>query len=111
MQLLEIAVIKEPANHVRWDLACAFLVKLVARLEVETAIGAGQRSLKPGMEKITGFDHGHAGSATIRMAVGQPKELRRFGLARHVGKYRPQAMYVQSAEQLSRRRRLRSCRC
>jgi hypothetical protein len=29
MQPLEIAVIKKPANHVRWDLARALPVKLV----------------------------------------------------------------------------------
>jgi hypothetical protein len=49
-----------------------------------TGIGAGQRSLETSMEKAVGFDHDHPGSATIRMEVGQPEELRRFKLLGYV---------------------------
>ena len=35
------------------------------------------------MEKAAGLDHDHAGSVAARMAVGQPEELRRFGLLGH----------------------------
>jgi hypothetical protein len=83
VQLPEIAVIEKPADHVRRDLARAIRVKLVPRRKLETAISAGQRSFETRMEKAVGLDHDHAGSATVRMAAGQPKELRGIGLARH----------------------------
>jgi hypothetical protein len=36
------------------------------------------------VEKATGLNHDHSGSAAIRMAIGQPEELRRrFGLLGH----------------------------
>jgi hypothetical protein len=35
------------------------------------------------MENAGGLDHDHTGSASVRMAIGQLKELRRFGLLGH----------------------------
>jgi hypothetical protein len=35
------------------------------------------------MEKAVGLDHDRTSSAAVRMAVGQPEELRRFGLLGH----------------------------
>jgi hypothetical protein len=80
VQLLEIVAIKEPADHVRRDLLGTDRVKLVSGRELETAICACQRSLETSMEKVAGLNDDHPGSAAVRMAVGQPEELRRFGL-------------------------------
>jgi hypothetical protein len=49
VQLLKIAVIEKPADHVHWDLACALSIKPVPGRELETAISAGQRSLETSM--------------------------------------------------------------
>jgi hypothetical protein len=49
VQRLKIAVIEKPADHVRWDPACALWIKPVPGRELETAIGAGQRSLGTSM--------------------------------------------------------------
>src|SRR5215467_11791456 len=46
VQLPEIAVIKEPANHARWHLAFALLVKPMPGRELRPPIGAGQRGLQ-----------------------------------------------------------------
>jgi hypothetical protein len=35
------------------------------------------------MEKAVGLDHDRTSSAAVRMAIGQPEELRRFGLLGH----------------------------
>jgi hypothetical protein len=71
LQLLEIAVIEKPAHHVRRNLACALLVKLVPGHEIKTAIGTGKWSLEASMKKVGGFYHDHA--SAIRIAVGQPE--------------------------------------
>jgi hypothetical protein len=61
-------------DHVRRDLTCALLVKLVSGRKLEPSVGTGQRSFETSMEKAVGFDDDHAGRATIRMAIGQPEE-------------------------------------
>jgi hypothetical protein len=81
-------------GHVRGDVACVLPVKLVCGRELQTAlheirkselrpsIGAGQRSLQARVQKSGGLNHGHADSAAISMAIGQPEEigrLRSFG--------------------------------
>jgi hypothetical protein len=48
--------------------------------ELQPAIGAGQRSFETRMEKATGLDHDRNSGAAIRMAIGQPEEVPRFGL-------------------------------
>jgi hypothetical protein len=78
VQLLKIAVIEKPANHVRRDLACALRIKLRPGRELKPLIGAGQGSHETSMEEATGLDHDHASRA-----IGQPEESRRFGLPRH----------------------------
>jgi hypothetical protein len=89
VRLPQIAVVEKTTHHVRRDLACALLVKPVPGHELKLSIGAGQRSLETTIQKAVGLDHDNAGSPAVRMAVGQPEELRWFGLLRHVGKYRP----------------------
>jgi hypothetical protein len=37
------------------------------------------------MEKAVGLDHDHTASAAIRMAIGQPEEMRRFRFLGHAG--------------------------
>jgi hypothetical protein len=59
------------AHHVGRDLARALLVKPVPGCELETAIGPSQRSLETSTEKAVGFDHDHAGSTAVRMAISQ----------------------------------------
>jgi hypothetical protein len=81
VQLPKIAVIEKPADHVRRDLARALRVKLVPGHELESSIGAGQRSLETSMEKAARLDHDHASGTIVRMAINQPEERRRFGLA------------------------------
>jgi hypothetical protein len=63
-------------GHVGRDLARPLLVKPVPGCELETAIGPSQRSLETRMEKAVGFDHDHASSTAVRMAISQPEELR-----------------------------------
>jgi hypothetical protein len=76
-----IALIETAAYHVRRNLTCALLVKLVPGSELEFSIGTSQRSLQTRMKKAVRFDHDHAGSAAIRMAVGQPKEGHELSVA------------------------------
>jgi hypothetical protein len=83
VQLPKIALVEKPTDHVRRDLACALQIKLVPGRELKPSIGACQRSLETSMEKAVGIDHDQASSAAIRMAVGNPEELRWFGLACH----------------------------
>lgn len=77
VQLAEIAVIDKPADHVHRDLACASPDQAGAR----TGTQALERSLQTRMKKAVRFDHDHAGSAAVRMAVGQPKEGHRLSVA------------------------------
>jgi hypothetical protein len=80
--LPQIAVVEKPADHVRRDLTCALLVKPVPGHEA--SIGTGKRSLEASMKKPDGLDDDHAGSAAVKMAIGQPEEWRcRFGLLGH----------------------------
>ena len=51
MQLLEIAVIEKPADHVRRDLLGGERLKLMSGRELELSIGTGQRSRETSMEK------------------------------------------------------------
>ena len=46
-------------------------------------MGGGQRSLEASMKKAAGLDDDHTGSATVRMAIGQPEERRRFRFLGH----------------------------
>jgi hypothetical protein len=41
LQLPKITVIEQPADHVRGDMACALLIKLMCRHKLEPSIGAG----------------------------------------------------------------------
>jgi hypothetical protein len=91
MQIPEIAVIEKPADHVRWDLACALRIKLVPGRELKPSISTRQRSHKASMEKAVGLDYDHAGSAMVRITVGQPEERRRFGLLQSAD--RPPALW------------------
>jgi hypothetical protein len=54
VQLLEIAVVEKPADHVRRDLLGAERGKQVSGRELELSIGAGQRSLETSIEKAAG---------------------------------------------------------
>jgi hypothetical protein len=51
VQVLQIAVVEEPANHVRRDVFRALLVKQVAGHELKIAIGASQPSLETSLQK------------------------------------------------------------
>ena len=53
------------------------------------------------MEKADGLDHDHADSPAIRMAIGQPEEVRCLRLLGHATSIGQRAMYVQSAPELS----------
>jgi hypothetical protein len=82
MQLPKIAVIQEPPDHARGNLACTLRLKLVPGHELKIAVGAGQCSLEPSVEKAAaGLHYDHAGSAAIRMAIGQPEEGHPLNLA------------------------------
>ena len=59
--------VEQPADHLRWDLACALLVKLMPGGELELTIGARQRSLETGMKEIAGVDHDYASGAAINL--------------------------------------------
>jgi hypothetical protein len=83
VQLLEIAIIEERADHVRWDQLGTERGKLLPGRELETSIGARQRCFETSMEKVAGLNHDHAGIVAVRMAIGQPEELRRLGLLGH----------------------------
>jgi hypothetical protein len=74
VQLPEIAIIEEPASHIRRDLLGGTLVKLMPGHEIEFSIGAGQRSFKTSMQKVCGLDYHRPGGAAIGMAIGQPAE-------------------------------------
>jgi hypothetical protein len=81
VQVLQIAVVEETANHGRRDVFRALLVKLVAGHELKIAIGASQPSLETSLQKTVGLDHDSAGSAAIRMAICQPEERHPLSLA------------------------------
>jgi hypothetical protein len=70
LELSEIAIIEKPADHVRRDLRGADRVKLMPGHELESSIGAAQRSLQTSMEKGARFCHDYADA--IRMVVHQP---------------------------------------
>jgi hypothetical protein len=71
---------REPANHILGDLLGAERVKLVSARELKLLLGTCQRSLETSLEKAAGLNHDRASGATVRMAIGQPEELRRFRL-------------------------------
>jgi hypothetical protein len=63
------------------DMVCALGIEHVAGGEVEPVIEPSQRYLEAGMDEIAGFNHGHAGSAAIRVTVGQPKQCHPLSIA------------------------------
>ena len=91
LELLEIAIIEKPADHVRRDLRGADRVKLMPGHELESSIGTRQRSLDTPVEKVARFFHDHAGA--IRMVVVNQKSfggsgflaMRRVSAGRCVG--------------------------
>jgi hypothetical protein len=83
VQLPKIALIEKPADHVRGDHLGADRVKLVSKRELELSISAGQRRLETSVEKAAGLDHDRAGSAAVRVAVGDLEEFRPFRLLGH----------------------------
>jgi hypothetical protein len=97
LELLEIAIIEKPADHVRRDLRGADRVKLMPGHEFESSIGTRQRSFETRVEKVARFFHDHAGA--IRMVVRQPEEGHGLSLA-----FRP-SIFRRSRFEWSRRRR------
>jgi hypothetical protein len=63
VQLPQIAVVEQPARHIRGDLACAVLIKLMPGRELEPIVGTRQRSLEAGVDQIAGIHNHNAGSA------------------------------------------------
>src|SRR5713101_8208267 len=79
-ELPQLAIIKQPAQHVRWDLKRALLVKLMAGREFEPIIEPVYRCRHAGADERRGLDHHDAGKAAGRMTIVQPEE-------RHIPRY------------------------
>jgi hypothetical protein len=77
MQLLKIAVIEKPTDHVRRNQPGTERVKLVRGGKLEASIGAGQGSQEACVKKPARLDYDHASGAAIRVSVAQPEKRRR----------------------------------
>jgi hypothetical protein len=69
---------KEPTHHVRWDVPRAVPVKPMLGHELNLSIGGR-------VQEAGGFNHDHAGSVAIGVAIGQPEEGRGLSVARRAG--------------------------
>jgi hypothetical protein len=73
-ELPQFAIVKQPAQHVRWDLKRALLIKLVARRKFKPIIEPVYRCCHEGADERRRLDNHGAGKATVRMTIVQPKE-------------------------------------
>src|SRR6266446_6233854 len=81
-ELPQFTIVKQPAQHVRWDLKRALLIKLVAGRKFKPIIEPVHRCRHAGADERRRLDNHSAGKATVRMTIVQPKE-------RHILKIRP----------------------
>jgi len=68
LQLANIAVVEEPADHVRRNLTRTLGIKLVDARKVEPPIGPGHLRFHAGVKVRVGLDHYYA-SETVETAV------------------------------------------
>jgi hypothetical protein len=80
-QSAEIAVVKQPADHVVGDLPSALFAKLMADSEVESLIEPGDRGLHAGLNERRGLDNHYAGSPAVGVTIVQPKHRHRINVA------------------------------
>src|SRR6266566_2404376 len=65
---------QQPADHVRWDLLGALLVKLVSGREFKPIIDSEHGCRHAGADERGRLNHRGAGKAPARMTIVQPKE-------------------------------------
>ena len=71
MQLANIAVVEQPADHVRRNLTRTLGIKLVGAREIEPSIGPRHLRFHAGVKVGVGLNHYYAGEAAVGVAIIQ----------------------------------------
>jgi hypothetical protein len=77
--------------------------------ELKLSIGGRQRSLQASVQRAVGFNHDHAGSAPIGVAIGQPEEGRGLSVAARPGEREGLALRPHADKHAQGRRPPRPC--